>query len=95
MSGPIQAGPKAIVWAHENRFSSKAATRVVPIKGLDEKSGEMCGEYVCVSEKNILGKKLSCPAFGSFSMPGDPCFAQKFVYYTLDRFVRLLAEKLV
>ena len=95
MSGPIPAGPKAVVWSQENRFSSKDKTKAVPLKGLSDDAKAMCGEYVCVTETNKKGRELFCPAQGKDALPGDGCFAQKFAYYTLDRFIRLLADKLV
>ena len=111
MGGPIPAGPSATVWTDENRFASEQTckgagknanectgtklTKLVPLHGLQPNKRTMCGEYVCVSEENAHGNTLSCSPFSKNDRPGEACFAQKFAYATLDRFIRLITDKLI
>ena len=95
MSGPIKAGPTADVWRGENSYSSDGKTWEVALKGLPEGAGSMCGEYVCVTEEDAGGRKIICPPSAANGKPGEACFAQKFAYATLDRFIRLTTDKLL
>lgn len=91
---PSSAGaPHATVWTRENRYSSGGMTMTVPLEGLPSGATELCGRYVCIDEYNAAGQKLICSPSNPNDAPGTICFAQKFAYYTLDRFLRYLNDK--
>lgn len=91
---PAAGAPRATIWTRENAYSSGGQTTTVPLLGLPPGATELCGKYICVDERNAAGQKLICPPSDAGDGPTTPCFPQKFVYATLDRFVRFLSDEL-
>jgi hypothetical protein len=90
------------VWSRENHYSSQQAlskgqetalTKTVEIE-LPKGAGGLCGKYTCAKSDITFDKLLSCPAPSASGVTRSPCFATRFSYYMVDKYVRFLSDTL-
>ena len=91
------------VWSRENHYSSqqavdrgeeKAVTRTVYIQ-LPKGAKGLRGKYAFAKSNIPLNKLLSCPAPNTSGVKRSSCFATRFSYYTIDRYLHFLSKTLL
>jgi len=94
---------KVEVWSRENHYSSKQAvargeeasiTKTVYLQ-LPKGAKGLRGKYAFAKSDIPLGTLLSCPAPTVDGIKRSQCFATRFAYHTIDRYLNFLSKTLL